>query len=462
MGSLAEVMPEITKEWHPRLNREVSPETTVPSSSRIVWWICDQGHEWEARINYRTRRGTSCPYCSNNRVLAGFNDLESKYPDLASEWSRSRNFPLKPSDVVAGSNKKYWWVCELNHEWEQSPNIRVRGNKCPYCANQKLWPGFNDLATKKPWLAKQWNTQRNGISPQQIMANARFDAWWKCDVGHEWQSSLRGRKDGNCSICLNRTFLEGFNDLQTKLPDLAAEWDYEGNEGVTPSQVPFASRSEKYWWRCASGHVWAASIASRKIGNSCPICSNQALVPGINDMTSTHPEIATSFDLVKNAPLTPSDIFAGSAKKFWWICPQGHQWNTTANSRFNGRGCPTCAEYGFKPHKPAIFYFLENGALSARKVGITNSDERNTRLSGFIKTGWREILTIEDQSGERIQVLERALLGWLRVDLELPVQLTSEQMGRQGGWTETFPSDGISNDRIAEEISKRYREISGM
>jgi hypothetical protein len=170
-------------------------------------------------------------------------------------------------------------------------------------------------------------------------------------------------------------------------------------------------------------------------------------------MATTNPELALEFDLVKNFPTTPDSILAGTAKALWWKCEEGHSWKAVSNSRFSGRGCPTCAEYGFKPELPAIFYFIENISLSARKIGITNVERNNTRLSGFAKQGWKEVLIIEHKDGSRIQAIEKEVLKWIRLEKDLPIYLTAKEMGRQGGWTETFSLEGPSNREIIQRIN---------
>lgn len=451
-NDLATTHPDVAKEWHPSKNLGLTPSKVIAGSNKKFWWWCEQGHEWAASANKRAYRRTGCPFCSNQFVLIGFNDLATTHPNLANQWHGEKNAPTSLESIIAGSNKKYWWLCSLGHVWEQSPNVRTRTGGCPVCSHQMLLTGFNDLQTIKPQLASQWDTEKNGMGPTELMAGSKFLAWWKCDQGHEWQSPLRGRKDGNCPICLNRVLELGFNDLQTKSSALAKQWNTSKNGDLTPDQVSFSSRSAKYWWDCENGHTWQASLASRKTGNGCPVCSGQLLVPGLNDMATTHPEIAASFNLERNRPTTPDQIFAGAGKYFWWICELGHEWKTTANSRYNGKGCPTCAEYGFKPHKPAILYFIVNESLSARKVGITNSEERRIRLSGFEKRGWTEILIVENESGDKILELEKMVLNWIRQDLTMPVFLTAKEMGRQGGWTETFAAEGISNNEIVKRI----------
>ena len=68
------------------------------------------------------------------------------HPELVSEWSE-RNAPLLPTQVNAQSHRKAKWKGVCGHEWEAEIRTRVRGNGCPYCSNNKVMPGFNDLET---------------------------------------------------------------------------------------------------------------------------------------------------------------------------------------------------------------------------------------------------------------------------------------------------------------------------
>jgi hypothetical protein len=521
-NDLKSLFPEIALDWDSDLNSDTSPSDVVAGSNKKYWWVCSREHRFEASVSNRTLRKQGCPFCSSNRVLAGFNDLATTKPELAAQWS-IRNSPIKASDVLPGSNKKYWWKCSNNHEWEQSPNVRSAGNNCPICSHQQLLPGYNDLATTNPDLAKFWDSEKNGASASAFAANARITAWWTCEEGHSWQANLRGMRNGQCPFCSNRSLLEGFNDLATKSPNLASQWNFMRNGNLKPNQVIFTSRSAAYWWTCEVGHEWKASLASRNLGNGCPVCSKQLISPGVNDMATTHPGIAASFHPTKNADILPSGIAAGTAKQFWWICELGHEWKTSANSRYNGSGCPyctnvkflsgfndletrspqlvkqwnyqrngsltpsqvkftsrasaywwicemghewkaslasrnngagcpSCAEFGFKPNKPAIFYFIENISLRARKVGITNLEDRAVRLSRFHLQGWKDIMLIQDDSGAKIRELEKLAIKWIRKEKMMPRYLSAEEMGINGGWTETFSIDGVSNREVISQL----------
>ena len=97
--------PQLALEWNQEKNGDLIPEKVTCGSNIKVWWKCKEGHEWEAVIASRSS-GVGCPYCASRKIDKGFNDLESKCPDVAKEWNIEKNKELKPSMVTASSNKK--------------------------------------------------------------------------------------------------------------------------------------------------------------------------------------------------------------------------------------------------------------------------------------------------------------------------------------------------------------------
>jgi len=63
---LGTINPELALEWHPQKNEELTPISVTPNSHRKVWWVCPEGHEWQAVISSR-HRGSRCPYCIGQR-----------------------------------------------------------------------------------------------------------------------------------------------------------------------------------------------------------------------------------------------------------------------------------------------------------------------------------------------------------------------------------------------------------
>ena len=199
------------------------------------------------------------------------------YPDVAAEWDYEKNIGLNPSDVTYGSNKKVWWRCEKEHEWQAGIYARVKsGSGCPYCAGKLVIKGFNNLATVNPELAREWNIEKNnGITAEEVHSGSNKSYWWKCALGHEWQAVMlsRTRRGTDCPYCANKKVLKGFNDLATIEPKIAKQWHPTLNGTLTPDLV--VSGSHKYaWWQCSEGHVWKAKIESHsKFKTGCPVCA---------------------------------------------------------------------------------------------------------------------------------------------------------------------------------------------
>ena len=278
VNDLGTLFPEIAAQWHPEKNGDMTPNTVQPGSNFRAFWRCEKGHEWIASINGRgsSKQFCGCPFCSNRKVLSGYNDIASQYPELKLQWHPTKNGKLTPEDVIAGSNKKVWWRCEAGHEWESNVFTRThRGAGCPVCNNKIIEAGFNDLATIRPDIAAEWHPTKNGkLLPTEVALNSKRKVWWRDSLGHEWKTTLSDRisRGSSCPYCAGRMVLPGFNDLATAEPKLAEEWFYPLNHGLTPKDVTAGSR-KKVWWKASCGHAWKVPVVSRTVNHTrCPFC----------------------------------------------------------------------------------------------------------------------------------------------------------------------------------------------
>lgn len=208
--SLAAEYPSIAKEWDAAKNVPLLPTQVISGTKRKVWWLCPKGHSWRAAVFSRTVLGTGCPVCTGRQALAGENDLATPYPDIAAQWDEEKNGALHPSNVTAGSNRRVWWRCEKGHSYRAVIAQRVqRRDGCPYCANRKVLPGFNDLATAAPLVAKQWHETLNGaLTPEMVTAGSHKKAWWQCSYGHVWKATIYSRagvQQCGCPVCAGKT-----------------------------------------------------------------------------------------------------------------------------------------------------------------------------------------------------------------------------------------------------------------
>jgi|TARA_A200000159_G_scaffold156856_1_gene172266 rubrerythrin len=62
---MAVTHPDLAKLFHPTKNGDHSPETLKAGTGIKLWWICDEGHEWQ-RDGYSMKILKSeekCPHC---------------------------------------------------------------------------------------------------------------------------------------------------------------------------------------------------------------------------------------------------------------------------------------------------------------------------------------------------------------------------------------------------------------
>ena len=174
MQNFAEAYPELAAQWHPTKNGDVTPDVINVKSKKKYWWLMSYDDpetgkhyefEWQDTVANRVR-GAGCPFLAKRAVWPGFNDLATKYPELAAQWHPTKNGDLTPQAIACGSNKKVWWCMpyddpetgkHFDFEWQSVIQDRVKGAGCPYLTGNKVWPGFNDLATKCPDVAAEWH-----------------------------------------------------------------------------------------------------------------------------------------------------------------------------------------------------------------------------------------------------------------------------------------------------------------
>ena len=122
----------LLSEWDYEKNKDLIPKIVTRGYSKKIWWKCPKGHSYAALILNRVN-GRNCPYCSNHKVLSGYNDLATTNPELIKEWDFDKN-TVKPTEVMRGSSKKVWWKCSFGHSFFASIYSHKLGS-CSICNN---------------------------------------------------------------------------------------------------------------------------------------------------------------------------------------------------------------------------------------------------------------------------------------------------------------------------------------
>jgi hypothetical protein len=447
--SLAETHPELAAQAH-----GWDPTTVTKGSGKDKEWKCESGHVFQMKVVDRTHLGLGCQFCSGKKVLIGFNDLLTKFPDIAAQahgWD--------PTTVTKGSKQVKVWKCNEGHTYESQVQTRTTGGACPVCSGHQIIIGSNDLATLEPDIA----AQAHGWDPTTVTVSSGRKMPWICPLGHRWNATVASRSNhtSNCPTCSGKQVLNGFNDLATLEPDIAAQahnWDpatvtkgskqirewkcLEGHIWASPiyrrtgperSRCPtcsnytvlagfndLASRFPKIgeqaygWdpttvtagsngrraWICEQGHIWSAVVTSRtNLKSGCPVCIGRKVLVGFNDLVTVNPELAAQAD-----SWDPTTVTAGSNKKVGWKCELGHHWRATISDRTSGKDCPSCAVSGFDPNKPGFLYFIDHFDLHLFQIGISNFPDN--RLANHKRSGWEVIELRGPMDGHLTQQLE--------------------------------------------------------
>ena len=98
----------------------------------------------------------------------------------------------------------------------------------------------NSLAEVHPELVSEWSEKNLLLTPDDITFGSNKKVWWKGACGHEWQTSVKARSNGEkCPICSGARVIAGINDLATLEPLLAKQLSKKNK--IKPTEVSIGS-----------------------------------------------------------------------------------------------------------------------------------------------------------------------------------------------------------------------------
>lgn len=363
-------------------------------------------------------------------------------------WARH---PELSKTVTTGSGVKLTFRCERGHEWKRKLNVEVNSAvRCKYCENMSVWTGFNDLATRHPKLAEEWDSERNSTTSDQVLFKSAQRAWWLCELGHSYQKRVVERLMGRgCDYCEHRKLLTGFSDLQTRAPKMANEL----KDSTLDSTRIFILSREVLDWICEKGHTWSASPSRRYTrGSGCAACKSLRLVVGENDFLTCYPDLASEWDYSKNEK-TPQEITGSTGEMTWWLCRKcGCSYSALVPSRvYRNKGCPNCSprslvqrsllEFLFASVDGSILYddrstispreldfvlpeskkaiefngdYWHSEAMVQKNYGMSSFEYHASKLEDCRRKGIDLAFVWEDDWKNKRTLVEDQLLAWLR------------------------------------------------
>ena len=213
--------------------------------------------------------------------------------------------------------------------------------QCPLCTNRKLCH-HNSLLTVAPSVASYWDTAKNGVTADQVVAGSNTHGHWLCPTcKHGWSARVSTRVDNNsgCPKCSMRL------KIQIRQPSLTAsshpvmvEFDHGRNQeaGLDPDKITLGSDKKVHWVcsNCPRGHPHLyMAPPSRRIGSQsgCPYCSSMRACV-CNSLQSLHPALAAEWDTARNG-VGPDQTLPTSKKSAYWKNDFGHSWEQSPHDR---------------------------------------------------------------------------------------------------------------------------------
>src|SRR5207245_2670051 len=134
------------------------------------------------------------------------------------------------------------------------------GAGCPFCCGNRVAPS-NSLRTKRPALAREWHSTKNGrLTPDDVTPGSNRVVWWRCsrDSEHVWKTAVgaRGANGRGCAFCAGLRVTSA-TSLAAREPAAARWWHPTKNGDLTPRDVTVYSH-QRVWWQCPRyvTHIW--------------------------------------------------------------------------------------------------------------------------------------------------------------------------------------------------------------
>ena len=344
-NNLQTIFPEIAKEWHPDKNGNLTPKEVTSQSTKKVWWLCPQGHSYDTTVNRRASMKTNCPYCSGRKVGED-NNLEAVFPEIAKEWHPTKNKKLTPRDVTSKSDKKVWWLCPKGHSHESVvKNRTLNQSKCPECSNQSSEPEIRILAELK-WLFDE-------VISRHKIEGVEIDVFLpSINLGIEYDGKY-WHKDKEESDLEKNKFLLSQNIRLIRVREQPLKLLSENDVGIKSNRSLEKTDLDAILKKI---YQFVDDITKEKINIYLikPSFVNDELFKKYRSyfpspfpeksLIKTHQDLCEEWDYDKNYPLRPENFSYGSGNQIWWLCPKGHSYKRSLNTRTShGIGCPYCS-----------------------------------------------------------------------------------------------------------------------
>ena len=197
------------------------------------------------------------------------------------------------------------WIVEIKGGWHQAKKRVVE----------------YDIRLQNTKVFEWWDYKKNKDRPENYPPRSNQKAWFKCDVGHSFNTKISivfdatKKLSGGCNICGSRIkYLKDGNTIENKFPELIKNWVKEKNHGLPKDYSPHSIY--KAWWYCSTCN----SSFKRRIDS---ITSKQKVYCDkckFIYLPDKFPQLKKIWDTEKNIEKFNEVKAINNPKSYWWKC----------------------------------------------------------------------------------------------------------------------------------------------
>ena len=359
------------KEWDKEANYGVGAEKFSARAECVVWWRCGKcGKPYRMSIAEKAEGG-ACPYCRGERryepesLMA--KALEAAKPRLIEEWDEKLN-KIRADEVLVSSEERYFWKCKVcGFVWTDSIRGRLEENRgcymCGEVASHTSLPQliivhylkqlFPDTVHRYRYNAKseidvyvpsiKLAIEYDGDYYHAKGESAKKDRKKDGDLVKLGMRVVRFRdlgcilfKDSRCEIITFNAqldYVEFEKELQKFLDGLRQKYGIEKEVKVCIEEVDQLVAGELY----APTYEMSLAFALKERALKGKKGRKGEKVEDVGEV---------KWDYEANWPVVPEEVWAGSNRKYHWVCGKvpEHKWVAMAKSVVAGHGCMKCAK----------------------------------------------------------------------------------------------------------------------
>jgi len=393
--------------------------------------ICRKHGVFQITPNSHISKKTGCSKCSGNYNFT--ND------EIIKQFKIVHGNRYDYSEVkYVSSHKKVKILCKVHGYFKQSPSHHKKGGNCPRCVGGVPLSQDEMINSFKKIHGNRYDYSKvkyvNALTKIIIICKKHGDFLIRPSIHN---------RGGGCYLC-------GREDVSRKAirktEDVIKDFKKIHGNKYDYSKVNYIGNDKYVTIICKIHGEFNQWPANHLMGSGCGKCA------GKNRTTS---EAIRNFKLIHENKYDYSKFkYITGSEKGVIICKQHGEFKSNYFNHVRGKGCSSCADYGYNPDKKGFLYlhwiFTDNN--EAIKIGKTNNiNQRLKILNLHIPQGIIVEYIHFKGNGYDVQNAEKNLKDNFKMGYLSPKELPD-------GYTETLPLDMCYD--IEEYIENNFKNLN--